>query len=230
MVTKILASVVMVASLVGVAQASNNDAAPKTPALRSSPPQPEPDVPAVAIGEPTTKGSGCPSDTVGVSITPDKKTVSFIFDNFISEAGNGVELKRDHKRCLITLPIDVPKGWQVTIVKMDQRGFYSVPEKAKAQLKTSFSLTDKRHRLLQRSLVKKKEIRGPADDEYTISTTVKNHPIFSHCGQKVNFRIDTEIETKTNRAGDDVLVTVDSLDASVSNKGYLLQFLWKKCK
>ncbi|MCC6137665.1 MAG: DUF4360 domain-containing protein [Bdellovibrionaceae bacterium] len=228
MVTKFLASVVTVASLVGVAQANNNDAIPKATAFCSPPPQTE--IPEFAIGEPTTKGSGCPAESVGVSITPDKKTVSFIFDSFISEAGNSVELKRDHKRCLIHLPIDVPKGWQVTVVKMDQRGFYSVPNKATAQLKTSFSLTDKRNRLLQRSLVKKKDIRGPADDEYTISTTVKNHPIYSQCGQKVNFRIDTEIEAKTNKAGEDVLVTVDSLDASASNKGYWLQFMWKKCK
>lgn len=184
----------------------------------------------LALGEPTVRGNGCPKDTFGVSLTPDKKTVSFIFDQFISEAGNSVELKKNKKRCSITLPIDVPKGWQVTILQMEQRGFFSVPKNAHARLQTQYSLWSDRNHLLQKSVLKKKNIRGPAEDEYTISTRVRNVPLFSHCGQKVKFKMDTEIETQSNKAGADVLLTLDSVDAAADNKGFHLSFLWKRCQ
>lgn len=189
----------------------------------------ETEITELALGEPRVRGNGCPEGSVGVSLTPDKKTVSFIFDQFISESGNSVELKKNRKRCSITLPIDVPKGWQVTVLQMEQRGFYSVPKKGQALIQTQYSLWDKNQRLLQSSIIKKKSIRGPADDEFTISNRIKNTPVYSHCGQKVNFKIDTTLQTQTNKAGDDVFLSVDSLDASADNKGFHLTFLWKRC-
>lgn len=224
MMTKFLASVVLAVCTIQSAQADNNS-------KRHCPtPEPEVEIPAFALGTPTTAGSGCPQDTVGVSMTEDKKTVSFIFDSFIAEAGNSVEVQRDKKRCRVTIPIEVPKGFQVVTVKLDQRGFYSIPEKAKLNLERKYWLTNKRNQAITRAVTKTQDVRGPADEEYTKNFKLQVPALTSPCGEKINFHFDTSINLKTNKAGDDALATVDSLDASGDSKGYLVKFFMKRCK
>lgn len=224
MVTKFLASVVLAVCTIQSAQAENTS-------RRYWPtPEPEVEIPAFALGTPTTTGSGCSEGTVGVSMTEDKKTVSFIFDSFLAEAGNSVAVLHDKKRCRVTIPIDVPRGFQVVTVKLDQRGFYSIPDEAKLLLQRRYWLTNKRNQAITRAVTKTQGVRGPAEDEYTKNFTLRVPTLVSPCGEKLNFHFDTSIHLKTNDAGEDALATVDSLDASGDSKGYFVKFFMRRCK
>lgn len=183
----------------------------------------------ISVEEPTLRGEGCSDENTGVSITPDKKTISFIFDNFISESGKTLQLRRSYTRCQITLPLKVPRGWQVALVKLEQRGFYALPEKTSARLKTTYSFTSGRGRW-QHVFVKNRSIRGPAEADFVFESEMKSKPVYSRCGKQIQLRMDMEVSTKTNRAGDDVVFALDSVDAAVDNKSRSgLHLLWRKC-
>jgi hypothetical protein len=224
MMTKFLAIVVFTVCIVQGAQADNNS-------KRHYPtPEPEVEIPAFALGTPKTAGSGCPEETVGVSMTEDKKTVSFIFDSFLAEAGNSADLQRNKKRCRVTIPVDVPKGFQVVTVKLDQRGFYLIPENARLLLERKYWLTNKRNHAITRAVTKNQDVRGPAEEEYTKNFKLQVPTLMSPCGEKINFHFDTSVDLKTNTAGEDALATVDSLDVSGDSKGYLVKFFMRRCK
>lgn len=188
----------------------------------------EVDASKVAIGEPIFSGSGCPEGTVGTAITPDKKTVSFVFDEYVAEAGESAGVKKDTKRCTLVLPLDVPEGFQFIVAKQDYRGYNMIPEKAKTKYFTSYQLLDEKNKRLGRSIHKKYEFKGPLDESYILSEEIENK-VWSPCGKKVNLKIDTRILATTNKANEDVMATLDSIDGSVDSElGY--HFKWRKCK
>lgn len=230
MMTKILATVVLVMTTISSAHAAALLAPKKPNPQVNCEPEPEIEVPAFALGTPSIAGNGCAEDTVGISMTDDKKTVSFIFDNFIAEAGNSVELKRSKKHCRVTIPVDVPKGFQIITIKMDQRGFYSVPKSGSLNMERKYWLANKKNKVLTRPVARNLNVRGPAEDEYTKSLKITVPTLYSPCGQPVKFNLDTTVDLKTNKAGDDALATVDSLDVAANNKGYFVKFFMKKCK
>lgn len=183
---------------------------------------------AVTFEQPSASGNGCPANTVGVALTPDKKTLSLIFDAFIAEAGNSSGLKKDIKKCTVTVPMVVPAGLQFTVVKIDYRGYNLVPEKAKNRYITMYSLTDSKNRQVSRRVRRQFEFPGAVDDLYTVSSEIKN-AIWSPCGKDVNMRIDARAIATTNKAGDDTMATIDSLDAAVGSTKAGYHLMWRKC-
>jgi hypothetical protein len=182
----------------------------------------------VTLNSPTYSGSGCPADTVGVALTPDQKTLSVVFDAFVAQAGDSVGLKKDVKACKLIVPMNVPQGLQFTIVKLDYRGYNLVPEKAKNKYTATYLLTDEKNRQMSWAVQKQFNFSGPLDDDYTVSNEVQNL-VWSPCGKNVKLNIKTRAVAMSNKAGEDAMATVDSLDMSVSNTqlGYHLQ--WRKC-
>lgn len=186
------------------------------------------DITKLALGKPTLSGNGCPKESVGISQTPDQKTVSLIFDNYVSAAGNSVELQRDVKKCTATYALDVPKGYQIVKMNFDLRGFYSIPKNGRVQLKTTYDILNSNNKKIQNSLVLNKDLRGPAESEYTRTANLTSSNLLSLCGQKLKLRFTSEIHTATNNKGEDVLATLESIDSSAANKGIDL-FIYK-CK
>lgn len=183
----------------------------------------------VKLKGPKLGGTGCPEGTVGVSITPDNKTMSVIFDNYIAQAGRSFDLKRDIKTCTVSVPLSVPAGYQFAIVKLDYRGYHSIPEKGRASYLTIYSFSDANTgKQMGRRIRRQYAYKGPLDEEYTLSSDVSSEPVWSRCGQAVNFRIDTRVIAASNGRGDDVMATIDSLDASVGNS-VQYHLVWQAC-
>jgi hypothetical protein len=183
----------------------------------------------VKLKGPKLGGSGCPEGTVGVSITPDNKTMSIIFDNYIAQAGRSFDLKRDIKTCSVSVPLSVPAGFQFAVVKLDYRGYHLVPEKGRTNYLTIYSFTDANSgKQIGKRIRRKVAFQGPLDEEYILSSDVSSEPVWSRCGQAVNFRIDTRVVVASNGRGDDVMATIDSLDASVGNS-VQYHLVWQAC-
>jgi hypothetical protein len=183
----------------------------------------------VKLKKPLLGGTGCPEGTIAASITPDAKTISLLFDNYIAEAGNSAGVKRDIKNCSVQLPIEVPAGFQFTIVKLDYRGFNFVPEGGRARYVTMYTFLDgETKKQVGRRIRRNFIFEGPLDEEYTISSDVANKPIWSKCGKSMEFRLDTRAIAVTNEEGEDVMATIDSIDASAGTS-VEYHLLWKEC-
>lgn len=81
----------------------------------------------IRIGYPGTGGTGCPQGSVSASLSPDRKTISLIFDKYVVEAGRDFGKRTDRKNCQIALPVHIPQGMSVSVLEMDYRGFNSLP-------------------------------------------------------------------------------------------------------
>lgn len=183
----------------------------------------------VKLKGPVVGGSGCPEGTVGVALTPDNKTLSLVFDNYIVQAGRSTGLKRDIKSCSITLPVEVPAGYQFAVVKLDYRGFNSIPKNGRTRYLTIYSFLDGNSgKQLGKRVRRQFGFKGPIDEEYVISSDVSSSPIWSRCGKSVNFRVDTRAAAVTNGKGDDVMGMIDSIDAAVGTS-VEYHLLWQEC-
>lgn len=186
-------------------------------------------VSGVKLKKPKLGGTGCPEGTIGASISPDAKTISLLFDNYIAEAGQSSGVKRDIKNCTVQLPIEVPAGYQMTIVKLDYRGYNFIPEGGRTRYVTMYSFFDGQTNKQMGKRIRRNYIfDGPLDGDYTLSSDVTNKPIWSNCGKNLIFRLDTRAIAVTNHEGDDVLATIDSIDASVGS-AVEYHLLWRQC-
>ena len=82
----------------------------------------------IALGEPGYGGTGCPAGTVDVTLSPDAKSLSLLFDEYQVSVGGSSGKSFDRKSCNIAIPVHVPQGLSVSILKIDFRGFNHLPQ------------------------------------------------------------------------------------------------------
>ena len=82
---------------------------------------------SVELGEPAYGGTGCPSGTASVTLSPDASSLSLLFDTYTVEAGGNTGKRVDRKGCNIAIPVHVPQGYSVSVFQVDYRGFNSLP-------------------------------------------------------------------------------------------------------
>jgi hypothetical protein len=180
----------------------------------------------IALGEPAYGGTGCPQGTVGTTLSPDNKVLSVIFDAFMAQAGRGAGVSIDRKTCNLAVPVHVPQGLSVSVLKVDYRGYTYVPAGAMARFNVEYFLKS-----ISGSNTGPKGSRtfmGPVDREYLISNEIGLvGTVWSPCGTDVNLRINTSMLARTNSKNQDVLATVDSADIAAGMR-YHLQ--WRTCR
>lgn len=187
----------------------------------------------IKLKQPTIGGNGCSAGTVGAALTEDKKTLSVVFDNYVAEAGASAGVKRDVKNCSVAIPVEVPAGMQFMLVKLDYRGFNSIPANARTRYITMYSMVDPdKGKQIGKRIRRKFDFFGPLEEEYIISSDISNQIVWSKCGKTVNFKIDTRIAAATNKNNEDVMATIDSLDASAGGASNNVEYhlLWQECK
>jgi len=160
----------------------------------------------IALGEATYGGNGCPGGSAAVSLAPDAKSLSIIFDQFIAEAGPSSGKTLDRKACNISIPVFVPSGFSVSIISVDYRGFVSLPHIANARFQAEYFFSSMRGpRFI-------KDFRGVQDTDYTFTNTLGvMADVWSPCGASALLRVNANMML-TNRGYEDALATVDSAD------------------
>ncbi len=175
----------------------------------------------ITLGEPGYGGSGCPSGTASVTLSPDNTSLSMIFDEFIVEAGGESGKRLGRKNCSIAIPVHVPQGFSVSIIDVDYRGYISIPRRATARFSTEYFFAG------QRGPRYVKNFRGGMDDDFLVTNNLGVHAnVWSACGADVNLRVNSSMMVRTNRYADDALATVDSADFS---SGIIYHLKWKRC-
>lgn len=185
-------------------------------------------VKGVKLKNPLLGGTGCQQGTVAATLSPDSKVLSLLFDNYIAKAGKSAGVHRDIKTCTVLVPFEVPAGYKFTIVKLDYRGFNSIPANAKTKYVTIYSMFESEtNKPVSDRLRRMYQFDGPLTENYIISSDVSSEPLWSPCGKTINFRIDTRAVAVSNQAEEDVMATIDSIDAAANSVDYHL--LWQTC-
>jgi hypothetical protein len=162
----------------------------------------------VTMGEPTYGGNGCPAGSVGATLSPDQKSLSILFDQYVLEAGRNIGKTIDRKSCNLAIPIHVPAGYSLTLFKTDYRGYNVLPRSARAQFSVEYFFAGSRG---PRSV---KTFMGPRSDAYQLSDTLGAAALVIPCGgANTNLRVNTSM-LLTNSTWEDALSTVDSADVT----------------
>lgn len=176
----------------------------------------------ISLGDPIYGGNGCPAGSASVTITPDGKTLSMLFDSFSAEAGNTTGRRIDRKSCNMRVPVHVPQGYSVAIIGVDYRGFNAIPGNgAYTELRNEYFYAGSRGPVFQ------KRFNGPRADSYTeTNKLIATSLIWSECGKEVIFAINSSATAMSNSQMQQTMMTVDSVDISA---GLIYSLQWRRC-
>lgn len=182
------------------------------------------------MGVPIMRGPGCPQGSADAVLSADKKTLSILFDEFGILAEDGDPTKRLQTSCELVLPFKVPDGMTVSVVRLDYRGYNFIAEpKANIVYRASYFINGLKKNGKKTKLSRsKKRFMGPLDDEFFISTRIRNKQKWSDCGKDFDFHIRNEIIVRRGKTQSEVEAIIDSIDGfATSAVSYHLN--WKKC-
>lgn len=184
-------------------------------------------VPGLRMEMPSYGGTGCPQGTAHATLSPDQRAISVLFDQYIAEAGGPGGATRVSLGCQLNIPFSVPPGYRVMVVKMDYRGFTSVPQGARSTFGAGYRYLEINGRATDaRRVLRAKVFAGPVQENFEVSSILRG-PHWSPCGKPFVLAAESYVNAQSNRAGDQVITTVDSLDAVQLPVIYSLR--WQRC-
>lgn len=175
----------------------------------------------IRLGQPAYGGSGCPAGTASVTVSPNQKAISVLFDQFVAESGGATGRRIDRKSCNLTIPVYVPSGYSIGIFQVDYRGFNSLPSGSRARFEAEYFWAGARGpRTVQ-------EFSGPLNRSFFVQDELLTRNIvWTPCGDSVNLRVNASIFNQTNWRNDQTLSMVDSADVT----GELIYHIqWRRC-
>jgi hypothetical protein len=171
----------------------------------------------IALGDPSYGGTGCPDGSASVTLSPDQKSLSILFDQYFAEAGGSTNKSFDRKSCNIAIPVHVPNGISVSVLAIDFRGYNNLPTGGKTAFNVEYFFAGIKGPSYT------KNFNGPLDDEYLIQNKLQATAfVWSECGADVNLRTNSSIRV-TTKQNKEALATVDTQDVKAGII-YKLQF------
>lgn len=175
----------------------------------------------ISLGQPGYGGTGCPAGTVSVTLSPDAKSLSLLFDEYQVAVGGETRKSFDRKSCNIAIPVRVPQGMSVSVLKVDFRGFNHLPQSASSQFNVEYFFAGAKGPAFQR------KFRGPLNEDYLINNELTVQAmVWSDCGVDVNLRTNSSIRVQTvsNR---EAMASIDSQDVSAA---IIYHLQWRQCR
>ncbi|TAF08903.1 MAG: DUF4360 domain-containing protein [Nostocales cyanobacterium] len=156
-------------------------------------------------------GNGCPEGSASVNVSPDGQELSILFDKFIAVGNKSTETR---KSCNLSIPIQVPQGFQISFYDADYRGYVAPATTGKLRAEYFFAG--------QRGPVFSRTFRGETD--YNVrDKLVTVGDIWSACGDSVNMRVNAAMSA--NGQG---MATVDSFD--LAHRGLVYHIKYRRCR
>ncbi|MFD8500976.1 DUF4360 domain-containing protein [Amycolatopsis sp. NPDC059657] len=172
----------------------------------------------------TVNGSGCPLGTSAVAVSPDNKAFTVTYSDFLAQAGAGTKPTDMRKNCQLNLKVNVPQGFTYGIASADYRGFASLMKGAKGTEKANYYFQG-----MSPTAYTSHIYNGPlADDWQATDSTEVAAIVYSPCGERRNFNINTElrVDAGTSDPKKTSFMTMDSTDGNISTTYH---FAWKTC-
>ena len=229
LLTIVLSTSLLVAGFGQEAKAQTDDSGQFVVGNTGAPPNTDSEnVPGAVMQSPSYSGTGCPQGTASAVLSPDGKTLSVLFDSYVAEAGGGVSQARDAKGCQINIPFIVPAGYAVQVVKMDYRGFASLPNGARSTFGAGFRFLEVNGAATNaRRVLRANLMQGPRSENFVLTSMLPGSA-FSPCGQNFVLAAESILNVQSNRAGEQTVASVDSVDSVQTPVVYSLR--WQRCQ
>lgn len=184
-------------------------------AVAQVPPEP------IRVGLPSYNGTGCPSGSVSASVSPDNSELSILFGSFQVDAGGNSGKTVDRKACNVSIPVQVPQGFSVSMFRIDYRGYHRVPHGASGTFDVEYFFAGSTGPAYRKTFI------GYSDGNFLLNNRVTAvSTVWSACGASVNLRTNTSIAIQTNSIHEQATMTLDSADVAA---GVVYQLQWKRC-
>jgi len=173
----------------------------------------------IALGEPTYGGPGCPGGSAAAVLSPDRTSLSILYDQYQVSAGGTTGRSFERKSCNLAIPINVPQGISVSILQVDYRGYNDIPAGGSANFRVEYFFAGGTGPIFER------QINGPvSDDFFNRNQLVAANVVWSPCGQDQILRTNSSIRVTT--PGGLAVSTVDSADVTAA---IIYHLQWRSC-
>jgi hypothetical protein len=190
--------------------------------LRSNPAgaRTEPQVRTITLGQPILGGPGCPLNSARATLSADGRRLTILFDEYMAETRPGRAFARS--ACNIAVPVAVPPGLSVSLLRLDYRGFVLVPRGGRGLFRAEYFFAGIRGPELRRSFA------GGFQGDYLITDRVAA-PLYSPCGDDVIARVNSSIEVQkaSPTTIEEGIITVDSTD--ITTEGIIFYLDVREC-
>jgi hypothetical protein len=195
--------------------AAGTPAQSPTQSPTQSPVQTPVESPALTISAIRHAGTMCPDASVAANVSPDRKAFTLLFDSFQLEAPGGLK-GATTGGCTLEIDLLSEKGWQLTLLTVDERGYATLNDGDAATLTTDFSFAAAGPKARFTTT-----LQGALDDNFQRRATANlvTAP-WSGCAATKTLRLDLGVAVKT--AGDlSAYLAVDSVDGELHHQAGL---------
>jgi hypothetical protein len=168
----------------------------------------------------SAEGSGCSPGTTAVNIAPDLKALTVLFDSFFVSYDPDLGEEILQADCQVGVDLQIPAGWQVSMISLDIRGFADLPELSALQIDGAISYEGFADRIGFQQ-----EITGPASEDFHQRGVATSETLlWSRCGgaQRLNLDISATLTPGPEAA----YAAVDGIDGEITNK---MGLVWRQC-
>ena len=168
---------------------------------------------------------GCPPGSYSVVVSPDRSTLSILFDKFNIDSGRPASATSGSvasKVCHISHPLDLPENMSLGVYKVDYRGFAKLAPKEEAALEVQYALGPRGN---EHGRVFKRKVKGAHEGDYFFTENIGAGQM-KRVGCGAAAKLNVRIELAVNGSGD-AMASLDSSDGKGAAMVYHLNL--KKC-
>lgn len=170
-------------------------------------------------------GTGCPATTAEVSFSPNKQTVTIIFDKYEAIIGPGSKINDHIKNCNLNFQIIYPPGYQYTLYKTDYTGYASLAQGVTAKQTSSYWFAG----FVGNKPTFQSTWKGYFSDQYTFTDTTASQ-IYSPCGASTTLNINTQLVLTSTDPKAEGLINTQTIEEKVITKyQHAYGVTWRKC-
>lgn len=168
---------------------------------------------------------GCPEGSYSVVVSPDRTTLSILFDTFrvdSSPATSAATGDTVSKVCTISYPLNLPANMSLGVYKVDYRGFAKLAPSQEASIEVQYALGPQGN---ERGRIFRRKVKGAYEGDYFFTENIGAGQM-KRVGCGVDARLNIGIALAVNGRGD----SMASLDTSDGKSGALIYHLnLRKC-
>ena len=168
---------------------------------------------------------GCPQGSYSVVVSPDRTTLSILFDAFHLEGGPPALAAtggKASKVCHISHPLNLPENTSLGVYKVDYRGFAKLAANQEASLEVQYALGPHGN---EHGRVFRRKVKGAHEGDYFFTENIGAGQM-----KRVGCGVDAKLDLKMTLAlsgGAGAMASLDSSDGKSAAMVYHLNL--KKC-
>lgn len=177
-----------------------------------------------AVGLPAHAAQdGCPAGSYSVVVSPDRTTLSILFDKFNIDANASPGAGSvQSKACNISHPLNLPANMSLGVYKVDYRGFAKLEPTQQAQLEVQYALGPHGS---EHGRVFRRKIKGAHEGDYFFTENIGAGQM-KRVGCGINARLNVRMSLTLSGSGD-AMASLDTTDGKSAAMIYHLDL--RKC-